>query len=251
MVTNKVNMERKVKGGAKKIVFEKRDGKVCVKIAFIANKGMGANINDNKYGNGYIRISNKVIEDAQKWGLLTNVGRGVSKAENIFYMANRVGYTGLYLNRAYGPHNCTLLCTDIINSNYRAYQLMDSDIDEMRCISENNTYMNNVNGNKFREGRHFCKSTVNKKPVHTPLILNFLKGRIPCIEGYEPHHIYAPWDMRDASVVALRSEKHEKYHSDTGKENHRLDVEINTVEELVAFLDFVESDNYKRMYMCK
>lgn len=249
MELRKETVKKNVKGGARKVIFVKENGKVYVRIAYIANTGMGANVNDNRYGHGYIRISNKAIEDAQKWGLLTNVGRGVKKAENVFYMANKNGYTGLYLNRAYGPHNCTLLCTDIINSNYRAYQLMDSDIEEMRCISENNTYMHNVNGKKFNEGRHFCKSTINEKPVHTPLILSFLKGRIPCIEGYEPHHINAPWDIRNESIAGLRSEKHNKYHSDTGSQNHRLDVVINTVEEMVAFLDFVESDNYKQMYL--
>lgn len=53
------------------------------------------------------------------------------------------------------------------------------------------------------------------------------------------HHIYAPWDNRLASTILLTEEEHKQYHKVNGKQRHDVYVNITTVEELEAFVEFM------------
>ena len=213
--------------------------------------GIGYNPIIDVHGHGYIKIKPDAIKEAVQKGDLTNfIGvrkKAVKKADcnKIYEYANR---------------DIALFQVDILNSDYYAFQLMDNNVYAKSAVSSFPAHMVNIDGNnKFKVGRHECltyikmknKETEEKiKAVQTPMmVLRSINEQLP-LRGLDIHHINAHWDMRLWSVTALDREYHNKAHKGQNKswDKHRLDVEINTYGELMAFLDFVESEEYFNLF---
>lgn len=219
-------------------------------------------------GHGYIKIANHVIntvmDNEKDWHMLKYIGKSKVKAENKVYMTNPSGHVSFYPGRVVKPHKCSLYCTDIMDSQYKAYQLMSSDINVFNMIGEIKTYLGNRQGQKFEYGRHFSKSNYRGLVAETPMIFNIKniieKYGVACsnenmlselkeiLKDLNVHHVNAHWDMRKESAVILSKQEHKQLHSKIGNHNHRLDVVINTPEELNVFLDFVESEQYFKLF---
>lgn len=62
------------------------------------------------------------------------------------------------------------------------------------------------------------------------------------IVDMDVHHIREAWDNRLENTILLTKEEHKQYHQVNGKERHHVYVKITSVEELVAFIEYVTED---------
>lgn len=249
---------------AYEVVFIKHNGRTDALVR--EKKVSGINVlasNEKDEGYGYIKIANSVIDTVMDsksdWNMLKCINKSKTKAENKVYMTNPNGYVSFIPGRVVNPHKCSLYCTDIMDSQYKAYQLMSSDKDMFNMIGEIKTYLSNKKGEKFSRGRHVSKSNYKGIVAETPMIFNIKKiiekYGLHCIneikeliKSLHAHHVNAHWDMRKESIMILTQQEHKEIHSKFGNYNHKLDVVINTSEELNAFLDFVESETYYNLF---
>ena len=210
-------------------------------------------------GHGFILISNDVIEEAMDlcWQIVTEKVVCGQKRENTIYTINNKGHNSFYANRVVRPHSCALYGVGIPSSKYRAYQLIDNDTKTYGILKRIKAYLANRAGAKFTHGRHLCMTNMGNGIVkETPLILMIQKVFM-CktleelrdkLKLYEIHHKFAHWDMREKAVGLLGSEEHIRLHKEKGRRNHRVDVVIDTVDELNAFLNFIESEEYYKLF---
>ena len=81
--------------------------------------------------------------------------------------------------------------------------------------------------------------------MHISTYLNMLKKGEEYVRGKELHHVYDCMDNRLESTVLLTPEDHKKERSG----RHAYHYKIETFKELICFLIFVNSREYKRLYM--
>lgn len=245
---------------AKEILFLEKNGRTVAvpSKTYVTGTSLAASTEIDQ-GYGYIKIANNVIKDAirEDIKLLGCVMKSKGKSENKIYMSNPNKYNGYHAGSIYNGHRCSLICLDIVDSRYKAYQLISSNSETFIKLGEVVSYLNNSKGAKFEKGRHICKSSYIGVTAETPKILRYmsLNGNITPeelskkIKGCEVHHVNADWDIRSESTMLISKQEHNKLHSKIGRSGHRVDVTINTVRELIAFLDFVESAEYKKLFI--
>lgn len=84
-------------------------------------------------------------------------------------------------------------------------------------------------------------AAVLRQVVDNQLYENCDKAYYFDIVGMEVHHDGYDWDNRLCVAKYWTAEQHKAYHSENGKQSHQCYVTIETLDELKAFLKYIEN----------
>lgn len=220
-----------LKNVAKQINFCNTTGEAGFNISDIHPNSIITSDEVNENGNGFIMISISCLNEAIKSGMIRQSACGGKRIKNFYFEYE-------------GCSDLVLMVTDNIGNGYMAAQIIDNEKEEIEILSKFSSYLYNTRGHKFHTGRHILKTCTNKKYINTGTFLSYITGRIETVNGIETHHIYADWDLRMNSIIALTKKQHNDLHKETGRGAHRLDVKIQSLNQLALFLNFVNSSAY-------
>ena len=105
---------------------------------------------------------------------------------------------------------------------------------------------------KDKDGNYLMRTKVSyNHPVELGTVIYALNdGTISTMERHKNwhfslnkmqlHHDGYDWDNRLCQTMYLTEQEHTDYHSQMGEWSHQCAVTINTLEELIAFLEFIQ-----------
>lgn len=230
---------KKDEGGARKVFFNKMNGTTYVTTGSVDLHGSGAKLEDVVNGHGYIKIAESVLKEAVAKGLVDkDYG---AKGNNVFYICKPNRFFNFYSNRV-------LIHCDPISSSYGAYQVMDNTKMNLKLLKAFRVYLGKSKGEKLGPGRHYSKVTINSITMQAALAIKWVNEKIASIENLEAHHVYGSWDMRDEAIKCLTPAQHDQEHHKTSAQSHTIIVHIGTLNELIAFMNWLETEDYRGLF---
>ena len=220
-------------------------------------RGGVGNTSWDKIGWGFICIDESVLDAAIKMKVLHNYVSGRKtggRVTNRYYLTNTsCGNGDMFNQRKVKPRYMTIVTHELVNYEPKVFacSIMDWDSQIIRGLQTNSFYLMNTRKNgKFNPGRHVIQAGVDGKTIQMAKVIEQIKrGSQPSYDELEPHHKYALHDQRTKSVDVYTPEQHKTIHKLMGSEGHRFDIHIRTVKELEIYLDFLDTELYKVMFV--
>ena len=223
----------------KQLIFEK-DSKGQLKARVIKNSSLQAD-------GSTITICDSLLEEALRTGIFQQkaFARGYN---NIYYRCNNVTLLRVSENQV------------IIIDSYLGSKTKEEDEFEFNdCNSDlENVWLAEIFKDKsvaikratgHRNSRGIPRMSL-QKVTHQGLEKDENDGRISTMERHKNwhfslnkmqlHHDGYDWDNRICQTMYLTEQEHTDYHTQIGEWSHQCAVYISTLEELVAFLEFIQ-----------
>lgn len=245
----------------KQLVFEK-DNKGELKARVIKNNGLKAD-------GSTLNISDSLLEEALRTGIFQEkaYARGY---DNMYYRCGdctllRVKENQIILIDSYlGDKKTSEFniddCVDELNGVWLAEIFKNKSVAIKRATGHRNSrgiprmslslvthqgFKKDANGNL----RMRTKTTPNHPVELATIIWALNEGRMSTVDfksnwrfnlnNMELHHDGFDWDNRLCQTMHLTEQEHIDYHSQVGEWSHQCYCKINTIGELIAFLEFI------------
>lgn len=218
-------------------------------------------------GWGFHIIDKSVIDLAVREGLLTKVadnsGRKHARIRNEYY-AFVPKPVNPYDPRRYNirPHSLCIVTMnygEFIARNQRLFCVIDANPNLVRFLSTGSIFLK-VGGKDekqsakvFSNKRHTVVFSHPDPRIVEPkgnISLATMIGKLKynCDGDVDGHHEMNTVDNRIGSIEILPEEAHNKVHEIIGRNAHRLDVEIKSLNALKQYIRFMESGEYRVLF---
>lgn len=204
------------------------------------------------YGDGtVISINKNALEQAVNKGLLLkNVARGYRKTlQNEYYSYNDL--TLVNCNKDSEDNYMSACIIDTFISGIPVYKVMDKN---RKTIRLDRKRVDKEDRGDFRVQIKYAEK--NSKPVNIAKLFKYYNsGLIMGFRGIiddnlydknELHHEGMVADNRISKTMLFSKEEHQKHHNKYGETRHTVICRIESVENLEAFLKFLNSDEYDK-----
>lgn len=220
----------------KKMMFirDEISKKMVAVVKNVSDKGDGCCIN----------IKDNVLPEAMKLGFVENYVEGGKRNKTCFYRFDKITLVTINDNRATVFDSCIKddkWIGDELKTSGLHYHYSKGKKEQKHTvrIALTNVEWIDKNGNTKR-GNHSVALNKFLWDIKVGKVNN--TKDLYVYDGKESHHEKASWDNRIDSTMNISNEQHVQHHKSITSASHQMIVNINNIEELQAFLEYVKNN---------